>query len=551
MTIANRYNLIKQLGEGGFGEVWLAEDTMTSTQVALKLYKVNSRGHDELVREYRLVAGLKHPNLLTASYVGRDDSQGISFLEMDYCRYGSLEDKIGTISEQELWRCIRDMASGLQALVSNTVFDEKASKEVSAPVVHQDIKPANILIRRHKNNGDAIYAIADFGISKMNISQRSGSTLFSSAGTLSYMAPERFKPDYHPIVESDIWSLGAMLYELVEGRPPFPNMDGLCGGNWLNQQGVATPPFHSKVSKKLQDLVYECLSKEIDKRPSADRLFEVACETITLLGKMESDKNYLISSIMYALIERKENETVGCTDKKKNVYDYGTATRIHCPPKVENKLFETKYDSANNIVFSIDGISFKMIFLEEGLLHGGHVSSFYIGETVVTRPLYNFVIYGDKEKGQKHLFANWPAGLNWHESSGFAATLSKLTGYHFRLPTINEWEYAARGGKRSRGFIYSGSNDLKTVGWKDSFISFKRGAGLPRTVGLLKPNEAGLYDMSGNIWEWCDKEAGEYLACGGDIMSSPSRCQVNSRKSFNPEYPGCWIGLRLALDYPA
>ena len=293
MTISNRYNLIKQLGEGGFGEVWLAEDTLTSTQVALKLYKVNSCGHDELFREYRLVAGLKHPNLLTASYVGRDDDQGISFLEMDYCRYGSLEYKIGDLTEKQIWQCIRDVAAGLQALATHTVFDEKAGKEVAAPVVHQDIKPANILIRSCKGNGEMTYAIADFGISKMNISQKSGSTLFSSAGTLSYMAPERFKSDYYPIVESDIWSLGAMLYELVEGKLPFASIEGLSGGNWLNQKGIDIPKIEcSRISSRLCDTILACMSKKTQERPTAKQLLDCAEKELMLSPSMEKEESY-------------------------------------------------------------------------------------------------------------------------------------------------------------------------------------------------------------------------------------------------------------------
>lgn len=274
-TISNRYNLIKRLGEGGFGEVWLAKDQTSNRQVALKLYKITGSGHKELVREFNQVYGLDSINLVKAYHVDRDEAQGISYLVMDYCRYGSLDQMIGQINEQEVWRCLRDIASGLVALSEHTVYDEKQRREIAAPVVHQDLKPANILIRKHDKDGHNVYAIADFGISKTSVSQKSGSSVFVSAGTLAYMGPERFFPSYRPHVESDIWSLGAMLYELVEGKTPFPTMDSLSGGNWMNQEGVELPKIeNSAISSNLCNLIYSCMAKEPEKRPTAKQLYD-------------------------------------------------------------------------------------------------------------------------------------------------------------------------------------------------------------------------------------------------------------------------------------
>ena len=275
--ISNRYNLLKQIGEGGFGEVWLAKDLVTGQQVALKLYKITNKGHLELVREYNQVSGLNSDNLIKVFHVDRDEAHGISYLVMEYCPYGSVEELIGEMDEDEIWRCIHDIAAGLVALSNHTIYDAKLGRDIPAPVIHQDIKPANILIRKHDKEGHNVYVIADFGISKTTISQKSGSTLFSSAGTLAYMAPERFSPTYRPQVESDIWSLGAMLYELVEGRLPFPNTDGLCGGNWLNQQGVTLPQMQNgNISPKLCNVISHCLAKNPLNRPTARHLYEMA-----------------------------------------------------------------------------------------------------------------------------------------------------------------------------------------------------------------------------------------------------------------------------------
>ena len=109
---------------------------------------------------------------------------------------------------------------------------------------------------------------------------------------------------------------------------------------------------------------------------------------------------------------------------------------------------------------------------------------------------------------------NYPVEqVNWYDCQDFVEKLSELTGRHFRLPTEAEWEYAARGGKRSRGYRYSGSYNLDEIGWHAG--NAKRyswsSLGDKKEVGTKKPNELGLYDMTGNVNEWCqDKHNDDY-----------------------------------------
>lgn len=610
MTIANRYNLLKQLGEGGFGEVWLAEDTMTSTQVALKLYKVNSRGHDELVREYRLVAGLKHPNLLTASYVGRDDEQGISFLEMDYCRYGSLENKIGSLTEKQIWQCIRDVSAGLQALATHTVFDENLGREISAPVVHQDIKPANILIRNCKENVEMTFSIADFGISKMNISQKSGSTLFSSAGTLSYMAPERFKPDYQPIVESDIWSLGAMLFEIVEGRLPFASMEGLSGGNWLNQKGIDIPKLeNAKVALQLRDLIYSCMARELEKRPTAMQLFEtsnevltqgthkVQTETKTVSGETVSmaytgnaplasqpHPNQVPKPALKPTIEPVAKPSFRPTHK--HIWIFIAAVSIAALifvalwTKSDDKYTEVLLND-NTLKFAIEGTEYdyQMVYVDGGSYtmgcgseqdaycfgdekpaHNVSVSSFYIGQTEVTQALWKAVMGNNPSFHKGNLLP--VESVSYSDCKEFIKKLNKLTNRKFRLPTEAEWEFAARGGNFSQGYKFSGGDNLNSVAWYTD-----NSGNNTHNVAQKQPNELGLYDMTGNVWEWCEDRYGhDYYndsphnnpkgpkwgslrvlrgCCAGAVEDF---CYVQHRAHVDPSVGSTDIGLRIALD---
>lgn len=255
MLFADRYRLIKCIGRGGFAEVWLADDTLADIQVAVKIYGgMDDEGLKIFVKEINKVYHLNHTNLLKPQHVAA--WQGMPYLVMTYCVAGSLEKKIGQITEQEIWKIIHDVASGLDYLHSNNI-------------IHQDIKPANILQDDMGN-----YVIIDFGISTLARDTLRKSTLMgnTSAGTLAYMGPERFMKDSTPIFASDIWSLGAMLYELLESKTPFPADFG--GG--MQKAGAEVPDITADVSTSLKSAIYQMLRLNTWERPTAKTLVQWA-----------------------------------------------------------------------------------------------------------------------------------------------------------------------------------------------------------------------------------------------------------------------------------
>ena len=242
------------------------------------------------------------------------------------------------------------------------------------------------------------------------------------------------------------------------------------------------------------------------------------------------------------------------------------------------------HDDGNleNKTFTVNGVSFDMIAVEGGTFimgataeqgsdaffdekppHQVTLSSYYIGKTEVTQELWQAVMGSNPSdfKGDKKPVER----VSWNDCQEFITKLNSLTGQKFRLPTEAEWEYAARGGNNSKGYKYSGSNDIDDVAWHT-----ENSNSTTHDVGQKVPNELGIYDMSGNVWEWCQDWYEEYSSSaqtnpigpnsgssrvlrGGSWDDDASYCRSSCRIDCNPDsrnfYFGInYLGLRLALS---
>ena len=260
LLINNRYRLTRKLGEGSFGEVWLSEDTLLDNQqVAIKFYqRTDTAGQQAFMREYTRVQHLHHDNLLNASYF--DIYQRRPYLVMDYCPNGAARNYRGNMSEEQLWQFAHDVAAGLAYMHSQ-----------KPPLIHQDIKPDNVLI-----HATGRFVITDFGISRSALSASGSSESLKSAGTTAYMGPERFTSNPETIMASDVWSLGASLYELATGNQPFPGSDGNGMGGVAFKLGFEMPELPSTFSRDLNNMVQACMARETWDRPMAKEVEEYA-----------------------------------------------------------------------------------------------------------------------------------------------------------------------------------------------------------------------------------------------------------------------------------
>ena len=232
--------------------MWLATDKMTGLEIAVKVYApgqgMDTDGMKDFCKELSQVYNLNHTNLLKPQHV--DNWEGMPYLVMTYCQKGSCHRLIGTMSEDQIWKMIHDVASGLAYLHEQGI-------------IHQDIKPDNILI----DNGGH-YVITDFGISVQSRSTlRKSMNIASGSGTTAYMGPERFSADPTPLKASDIWSLGATAYELLTGNAPF----GEIGGG-MQKGGADLPTIKQNISSELRMVLAKMLAMETWDRPTAEQL---------------------------------------------------------------------------------------------------------------------------------------------------------------------------------------------------------------------------------------------------------------------------------------
>ena len=215
----------------------------------------------------------------------------------------------------------------------------------------------------------------------------------------------------------------------------------------------------------------------------------------------------------------------------------------------------------------VDGGTFQMgatseqgsdAYDSEKPAHQVTLSPYYIGETEVTQELWQTVMGKNPSnfKGTRLPVEQ----VSWKDCQSFIEKLNKKTGLKFRLPTEAEWEYAARGGKKSQGYKYSGSNNLSEVAWYT-----ENSGSSTHDVKTKLPNELGLYDMSGNVWEWCQDWYGSYSAGsqtnptgassgsyrvprGGSWLDNARLCRVADRNYFTPGFRRSYLGLRLVLQ---
>jgi formylglycine-generating enzyme required for sulfatase activity len=583
------YVLIRKLGKGGFGEVWLAEeqDTIMAAQVALKIPFDEDADIDAVKKEATVwVKASGHPNVLPIHKAAQYDAQLV--LISEYAPGGSLKDWLKTHggkapSIESAIKITSGILAGLQHLHSQGI-------------IHRDLKPDNVLMQGEEPR------LSDFGVAAV---LKSTVHSFTLAGTPPYMAPEAFQKERDE--QTDIWSVGVMLYELLSGRLPFSQTDLilLIGAITNNEP----PPLAVNVPESLQEVTACALQKE-----PANRYKTVAemCEALRgVMRKLERQK------------EQQEAQTLLITPNpappKSNqsalfVQTDGTAqnqampeanrpqppanpvnappssllaTGLVSPPTPLPALSSTTLESVSVaepkrsrrlwiiggiiillvmtiLVFLarpkptgeppnevINSIASEMVQIPGGqflmgspdeeagrydneeLQHSVTISGFYMGKYEVTQAQWRAVaglppVKTDLKDPAPSKFKgdNLPVEkVNWDEAVEFCARLSQATGKTYRLPTEAEWEYACRAGTTTAFSVGDSlSSEQANFNGNYPYGNAPKGKWLQRTVevGSYQPNAWGLYNMHGNVWEWCWDWYGDYSQSPNADPTGPS-----------------------------
>lgn len=519
------------------------------------------------------------------------EENGTAYYVMEYVAGGSLSDRVGrhgALSEPEATRYIRQVADALTYIHTQRM-------------THLDVKPANIML----TDKDEVVLI-DFGLAKQYDSATGHQTSSTPVGISEGYAPlEQYMQggvgEFSP--ETDIYALGATYYKLLTGQTPpsasSVNEDGLPLEP-LKSRGV-TPQVITAITHAMEGrrrdrpkTVAEFMAEfdgvagqAANPKPRTDTSHEVSGSgdgDTTLKKKIPtpqpkpqpksparpvvSRKTMMVAAAVLAAVLVVGGIVVAISQ----AWPSGeTATETQDKP-----AFVAKKITKDSEMFSVGDVNFTMRYIEGGSfdmgataemdtvgfslaeekpVHKVYVESFAIGVFEVTQELWQAVM-GTNPSSTKSEYCPVES-VSWNDCQEFIQKLNAITGKQFRLPTEAEWEYAARGGKYAKGYRYSGSNNLGEVG------SFYHGS-WPAWASR-KPNELGLYDMSGSVNELCSDYMGDYSAeeqvCpvgpaagservmrGGSFGDEPINCRISARFGIAPDKRASNVGLRLALS---
>ena len=481
--IQNRYRLLRKLGRGSFGEVWAAHDEVADVDVAVKIYvALDDRGIEEFREEFRNVSTLIHTNILRPEHYDVYGSR--PFLVMPLCR-GSVEGQAGGMSEPELWHFIRDVSSGLAYLHGHEIL-------------HRDIKPDNILI-----NPDEDYVISDFGIStRMRSTMRRSSMRqnkdVDTSGTIAYMAPEMFTKSPSAVKATDIWALGATLYELMTGELLFFGQGGV-----VQLKGAELPELPEIYSKDLRDTVMSCLNMDTWFRPTASELSEYAASKLKGENPPQPWKDRLhhpsdplpgpnkkrwINTVFFVLFTISVLlGIISIVQNERKERKLAEAERIEIARQDSLRRAKAYQDSleaarATTGVYNgyewVDlGLSVLWATCNVGASSPSYYGNYYAWGETTTKSSYE----NDNSRTYKMSMGDISGNPSYD-----AATANWGDGW--RMPTKEEleelqnncnWEWTSQGGHK--GYKVTGPNDnsifLPAVGWRDWMSLFSVGEG--------------------------------------------------------------------------
>ncbi|ANV86778.1 MULTISPECIES: bifunctional serine/threonine-protein kinase/formylglycine-generating enzyme family protein [Cyanophyceae] len=555
LTLRNRYRSVQFLGEGGFGRAFLAIDSDTwDTPCVIKQFLPNLGGasgsavlekaKELFKRESKQLKELgKHPQIPDLLAFFEEESK--LYIVQEYIEGKNLLDLVlsqGRFPEAK----IREFLASLLKVLE-FVHGQK--------VIHRDIKPENIIYQTEKQQ----YVLIDFGVSK-----QVGSTLTqvgTTAGTTGYAPPEQMRGyvDY----SSDLYALAATTVRLLTGRfaqevnglledevYDIPNCEWVFG-DWCRRNRIS-------LSKELEQILLKMLSLRPKER------FAAATEVLSVLNTNKNQPQQITTP----RVSSARNQP---SMPSSFVEDLGNGVKLEMILiPAGSFMMGTPYDEITKLCKEYKVDYFKR---ERPQHHVKIKKPFYMGKFLVTQGQWQAVMGNNPSYFNDG--DNYPVdSVSWNDCQKFIEEINKKTRKTYRLPSEAEWEYACRAGTKT-AFYFGNTISTDQANYDGNYFYGKGKTGVYRrkttAVGSFPANAFGLYDMHGNLWEWCadpwhdsymekSKRVSENgnatwpsiyerlrILRGGSLNNSPRFCRsaYRFRVNLNGSYGGVWVGCRV------
>jgi formylglycine-generating enzyme required for sulfatase activity len=552
-----RFVVQKVLGGGGFGVTYSVLEPKTNKLFAIKtLNPINQNQGDfeekqeQFVNEALRLRGCQHPHIVKVHEVIQE--AGLWGMVMEYIQGDDLGvhvDKHGQLSEDEALRYINQVGEALE-YVHQQGF------------LHRDVKPSNIILRDGKQKAQKEAVLIDFGLAR---EFTIGKTLtMTNSKTEGYAPIEQYERQGRFTAATDVYALAATLYSLLTTEVPFPAN--------FRKQGIPLPPpkqFNSSISDRVNDAIIKGMALEAQDRPQTVREWL----KLVISGSANSPIPLQKFQFEYAKIDQNLKITRYPAEAEFFTEDLGGGVKLEMV-YIPGGTF--MMGSPENEAERLDS---------ESPQHKVTIQPFFMGKYAITQKQWAAVATFPQVKINLDPDpAHFKGGslpveqISWDETIEFCARLSQRcqsSKKSYRLPSEAEWEYACRAGTTTPfHFGKTMTTDLANYGGNYIYGNAAKGEYREKTteVGKFPANAFGVYDMHGNVWEWCEDDWHENynsapsdgrasiigndnnnrynLLRGGSWTYIPWNCRSASRYRYGHAVRSSGIGFRVVCVSP-